>query len=158
MEYLAITAKVENADNYIGWFADNIAGFATAKTREGVNKKLPMLLASYFMDQASVPPVTKSLEEVNPEYLEGCEDVQTIFVQPARISPVSLEIERAIKAAGINQSELARRLNVSRTVVSKWVNPFYTAHQMDTLERIADKLGAHLEPPKFKKNPKHSSF
>ncbi len=150
MKYLAITAKVANANNYVGWFADNIAGFTTSKTREGVETKLPMILTEYFIDQDTVLPVVKTLGEVDLEFLEGSEDIQTLFVEPALVSTTSLEIERAIKKAGINQSELARRLGVSRTVVSKLVNPFYNAHQMDTLQRIADALGAQLEPPRFK--------
>ena len=149
MQYLAIIAKVSNADNYIGWFADNFAGFASAKTRVEVEKKLPRLLASYFSEQPTRNPIAQSIEDVNPEYLEGSEEIQTLQITSVNFSPVSLEVSRAIKAAGINQSELAKRLGVSRAAVSKLVNPLNRSHQMETLQRVADALGMHLEPPRF---------
>jgi antitoxin HicB len=151
MKYLAITAKVQNANNYVGWFADGFAGFATAKTREGVEAKLPLLLASYFADNDAPQPRARSLGDVDPELLEGTENVQTLEVEPAPINPVSLEIERALDSAGINQAELARRLGVSRASVSNLLDPFYFGHSMASLQRVADALGMRLDPPRFKR-------
>ncbi len=83
MTYLAVTAKVVNADHYIGWFADNIAGFATAKTRVEVEQKLPRLLTSYLSGQPTcVPTAAVSIEDVDLAYLEGSEEIQTLWVAP----------------------------------------------------------------------------
>ena len=82
MPYLAVTAKVANTDNYVGWFADNIAGFATSKTRAEVERKLPRLLTSYFSRQPARVPIARSLEDVNPAYLEGSEEIQIVWVAP----------------------------------------------------------------------------
>jgi DNA-binding Xre family transcriptional regulator len=149
LKYLAITAKVAGAKNYNAFFADNIAAVATAKTRKAIEAKLPYLLAYCFMGQPEVTPVAQTLEDVPVEYLEGSKDIQTIWVEPAEFNSISLEIERTMKAVGVTERELAKRLGVSRKVVSKWLDPFSFSLKLDTLQRIASALGVQLEPPRF---------
>lgn len=71
--------------------------------------------------------------------------------QPAeRPDPVSLELARALKAAGISQGELARRMGISRPVISRLLSPRYHGHSMPTLREIAAALDMEVEV-KFKK-------
>ncbi|MGI8746863.1 MAG: helix-turn-helix transcriptional regulator [Deinococcus sp.] len=75
--------------------------------------------------------------------LDGTEEL--LFLPPAPMNPVSLEIEQALAAAGLTQAELARRLGTSRSAVSRLLNPFYWGHSLDILRRIAAALEANLE-------------
>jgi ribosome-binding protein aMBF1 (putative translation factor) len=145
MKYLAIIGKVVGKNSYIGVFADNFAGFSAGKTRAVVETKLAYALAEYFQDQPQRSPVAQSLQDYDPEYLEGLEHVQTAWIEPAELNPVNAEIQRAMSEAGVTQSELARRLKLSRAAVSKIVNPSNEVYKTDTLERIADAIGAKLE-------------
>lgn len=151
MRYLAITAKVKNANNYVGWFADDIAAVATAKTRAGVKAKLPDLLAVHVANNPDSAPVIQALEEVPVEELEGSIEIQTVWVEPSQTDPIGVEIERALKEAGVTQAELGKRLGASQGVVSRWINSSGRSIQLDTLQRIADALGMRLEPPRFVK-------
>ncbi len=151
MKYLAIIAKVENSSNYAGWFADPITAFATGKTRIEVESKMPRILAAYLngMGDQAAPPSAQSLADADPESFEGAEDIKTLWVEPASISAVSLEIERAIKTSGLTQTEVARRSGMHRSAVARLVDPFYDKHSWDSLQRVATALEARLEPPRF---------
>ena len=59
--------------------------------------------------------------------------------------PIALEIARAITQAGINKAELAQRLGLSRSHVSRWCSPDYHGHSIKTLRAIAEALGMRLE-------------
>jgi transcriptional regulator with XRE-family HTH domain len=52
-------------------------------------------------------------------------------------------LKKAYRAAGINQAELARRLNIDPGQVSRWVNDRAVPHH-DNLRRIEEELGADL--------------
>jgi predicted XRE-type DNA-binding protein len=147
MKYLAITAK--SGTNYAGWFADPIIAIVTTDTREALPSKLAQVLASHLLENDTPAPKAQTLADVEPSSLEGSSEIETIWVEPEPISTVSLEIERAIKASGLNQSEVARRMGVSRSALSRLTNPFYKSHSWDSLQRVADALGMRLEAPKF---------
>ena len=58
---------------------------------------------------------------------------------------IVLEALRAMKAAGVSQAELARRLGTSRSAVNRLVNPFYRGHSVEMLRRVAGALEAELQ-------------
>ncbi len=159
-KYLAITAKVVGVDNYVAWFADDILGVATAKTRAEVIAKLPDLLANAFLGTSKlVKPSIASLEEVDPEFLEGSELVETCWVEAPQINPMAQAIFDAMCKNNINSNQLAKRMGISRAAISKLTDPTRTApYQLDTLERIAAALDMELELPKFIPKILSSSF
>jgi|GEM_PF-4374857 len=59
-------------------------------------------------------------------------------------NPISEMVARAIVQSGLSKAEVARRLGVPRTLVTRWTHPRYTGHTVDTLERIARVLGGTL--------------
>jgi antitoxin HicB len=50
-----------------------------------------------------------------------------------------------MEAAGITQSELARRMRTSRTQVARLLDPNNTSVQLDTLSRAARAVGRVLK-------------
>lgn len=63
---------------------------------------------------------------------------------PAIPNPVSLAIKTAITESGLTQVEVARRLGVKPSLVSRWVHPRYASHTLETLRRLAEVLGLEL--------------
>lgn len=59
--------------------------------------------------------------------------------------PVSLELQRALREAGLSQSELARRLGVKQPSIARLFSPNYDGHSVRSLREIADALGYRLE-------------
>lgn len=59
--------------------------------------------------------------------------------------PVSLELQRVLREAGISQSELARRLGVKQPSIARLFSPNYDGHSIRSLREIAEALGYRLE-------------
>lgn len=57
----------------------------------------------------------------------------------------SCQIQQAMEAAGITQSELAGRMRTSRTQVARLLDPDNTSVQLDTLSRAARAVGRVLK-------------
>ncbi|HEU0302676.1 MAG TPA: helix-turn-helix transcriptional regulator [Longimicrobium sp.] len=55
------------------------------------------------------------------------------------------QIQQAMQAAGITQSELAGRMRMSRTQVARLLDPDNTSVQLDTLSRAARAVGRVLK-------------
>jgi antitoxin HicB len=151
-KYLAITAKFSG--NYAAWFADPILAVATAETREAVTAKLPKLLASAFLHTPAMKPLAKSLNDIDPDTLEGATDIQTCWVEMPSLNPIAQAIDAAMMQNNVSQAELARKMGISRAAVWKLIDPTRTSpYSLDTLERVAVALGMQLEPPKFIAKP-----
>jgi transcriptional regulator with XRE-family HTH domain len=57
---------------------------------------------------------------------------------------VAMQIAAARKQAGLSQKELAARLKTSQQQVSRLESPSYRGHSLQTLERVANVLGAKV--------------
>jgi antitoxin HicB len=55
------------------------------------------------------------------------------------------QIQQAMKASGITQSELAERMRTSRSQVARLLDPENTSVQLDTLQRAAHAVGRELK-------------
>lgn len=64
---------------------------------------------------------------------------------PAGINPVSLAVAEAIQTSGLAKAELARRMKVPDSAVSRLVRPRYAGHKVRSLVRVAEALGMRLE-------------
>ncbi len=118
----------------------------TAGNREDLLRLTQESIALALEDQPEAEPRVRSLEDLEADLrreLDGSEEM--IFLAPAEMNPVSLEIEQALEKAGVSQAELARRLGTSRSAVNRLVNPFYWGHSLDMLRRVAAALEAELE-------------
>jgi antitoxin HicB len=55
------------------------------------------------------------------------------------------QIQQAMEASGITQSEMAERMRTSRSQVSRLLDPDNTSVQLDTLQRAAHAVGRKLK-------------
>ena len=151
MQYLALSGKAEDADNWIAWFADDLPAVATGSSREDALRRLhDMLTDAYFSVKGRVKPHAKSLEEIDPETLEGVESVETAWLELGYLNPMAEAIWLAMNRAGVGPAEVARRMGISRAAASKLLDPNRTsAYNLETLERIAKALEMKLEWPRF---------
>lgn len=78
------------------------------------------------------------------DYHDEGEDPEIVYVEPAPVSVVSVAIERALREAGLSYAELARRMSVPRSVVTRITNPFYFGHTTRTLRSAAQALGREV--------------
>lgn len=143
MAYLTIISQGKNNWNAL---TPELNCIGTAKTREALVEQAREAIALALEEGRNQAATVTSLEQVDPdirEELDGTEEIA--FLEPAEMNPVSREIEAALERAGINQSELARRLGTSRSAVSRMTNPFYWGHSMDLLRRVAEVLGLQIE-------------
>ncbi|MEF2276876.1 helix-turn-helix transcriptional regulator [Deinococcus sp. YIM 134068] len=118
----------------------------TAPTRDDLIRLTREAIALALEDQPSAVPRLRNVNDLDADLrsdLDGSEEI--VFLTPAEMNPVSLEIEHALKTAGVTQAELARRLGTSRSAVNRLVNPFYWGHSLDMLRRVAAALEAELE-------------
>ena len=150
MHYLAIVAKT-NDTNYTGFFADPIPAIAAAESREALIAKLPALLTGAMLGTSRhVKPRAKSLEDADPEALEGYESVEAVWVELGYVNPIAQDIWDALVKTKVRPAELARRMGISQTAVGKLIDPSRTeSYKLETLQRVAAALGMNLEPPKF---------
>jgi antitoxin HicB len=101
-----------------------------------------LALALLELEEEGRPlPTPSASAQVPPEVAEG----EVVFLEPAPVNPVSLELWRAMKARGLSQRELARRMGTSPSAVHRLLDPFYFGHSLDTLRRAAEALGGDLE-------------
>ncbi|MDQ3458996.1 MAG: type II toxin-antitoxin system HicB family antitoxin [Deinococcota bacterium] len=145
MKYPFVIEKAPR--NYAGFFPD-IPGVATAKTKEELKERMAEVLALTLDElraSAAAIPAPTPLDKLDVSEYEPEEPFEIAEVEPAPMNPVSLEIERAIRAAGLSESEVARRIGTSRAAMTRITNPFYWGHSLSTLHKLADALGAQLE-------------
>lgn len=139
MKFLTVIAKAERNWCYT---VPELYCIGTHKTYEGALRTAAEAIA--FADPQSSPKILDA-SQLDPEIYGEDDDLEIVFVEPAPMNPVSSQIERAIAKAGITQSELARRLQLPRSNVSRMVNPFYWGHSVETLRRVAKALGVELK-------------
>lgn len=58
---------------------------------------------------------------------------------------IAWQIEQAMRAAGVNKSTLAKRMQTSRTVVDRMLDATDTGLTLDTMTRAATALGFRLK-------------
>jgi antitoxin HicB len=146
MTYLAVIERAPY--NYAAFVPDVPGANGVADTREATLESLAEGLALALEDLAErgLPiPEPSAREDLNLEEYEPEEPYEIVTVSPAKMNPVSQEVERALKTSGLSQAELARRMGVSRSVASRIIDPFYFGHSVNTLRRVAEVLGVDLE-------------
>ncbi|MEX2541021.1 MAG: type II toxin-antitoxin system HicB family antitoxin [Trueperaceae bacterium] len=149
MDTVTYLGVIERAPkNYSGFIPDVMGAIGVAGIREETLKSLSEGLALALEDLAErgLPvPVPSDLENLNLDEYEPEEPYEIVSVSPAKMNPVSIEVENALESTGVTRAELARRLGVPRSVVSRITDPFYFGHSVSTLRRVADALGVDLQ-------------
>jgi predicted RNase H-like HicB family nuclease len=142
-------AVIERApDNYSGFVPDVTGAAGIGESREAVLLSLSQGLALSLQDlrERGLPqPTASDRAGLDLSKHEPTEPYQIVSVAPAALNPVSLEVERAIASAGITRAELARRMGIPRSTVSRITDPFYFGHSVKTLQRVAHALNLQLD-------------
>lgn len=124
------------------------AAAATAPTREALLARLAELVALHLAaarvaEVDAAPPLDPTRLDLTHYEAEGLAP-DVVYVAPAAISEPSVAIARALRADGVSQAELARRMAIPRSVVTRLTDPLYFGHTTRTLRRVAEALGRHL--------------
>ncbi|MBB6015157.1 helix-turn-helix domain-containing protein [Deinococcus radiopugnans] len=141
--YLTIVSSGERNWNAL---VPELHCIVTAPGHAEVLKLAGESIAVALEDQPHHVAQIKSLEDLDTDLradLDGSEEI--VFLNPAPMNPVSLEIEHALNNAQVSQAELARRIGSSRSAVNRLVNPFYWGHSLDVLRRVAAALDAEVQ-------------
>ncbi len=113
-----------------------------AEVRESLARGLSLFLAELEARGQAVPMPTEDLARVD---LTGLCQAEVVWLEPAPMNPVSLELEQALRARGLSQRELARRMGTTPSAVHRLLDPFYFGHSLESLRRVAEALGVGLE-------------
>ena len=71
-------------------------------------------------------------------------DTELVYLGPARLSAHAAAILRGMQACHVNKAELARRMGVPRSVVSRLTNLLYFKHSAESLRRAAEALDLEI--------------
>ncbi len=59
--------------------------------------------------------------------------------------PVSLEVQKALKIAGVTQTQAAERTGLTQSTIARLANPNYHGHSIESLRRLGNGLDLRLE-------------
>lgn len=124
------------------------AAVATAATRALLLERLADIVALHVADalvdgRPLDPPLDPTTLDLSDYAAEGL-NPDVVYVAPAPISDASMAIARALRDEGITAAQLARRLGVARSAVSRWTDPLYFGHSTRSLRQVAAALGLRL--------------
>lgn len=105
-------------------------------------QEVPQPVAQSAKDDPQATP-WRGADSLAPAHRDA--EGELVWLEPATINPVSIALEHLLSEAKISQAEVARRLGVSRVVVSRMLDPFAPDHKVSSLERIARAVGKRLE-------------
>lgn len=146
MKYIAVIEKATS--NYSAFVPDVPGAVGIGKTLEAATESVAQGLALHLYElQASgaALPVPTPREQLDVTEYEPEEPFELLYVEAARMNPVSLELEKALEATGVSRAELARRMNTTPSAISRLTDPFYFGHSTKTLASAATALGAELQ-------------
>jgi len=88
-------------------------------------------------------PITDGIE-ILKKLREGDPDLETLYQKRLQELRLAEKIRQARKQAGITQSELAKRIHSSQSVVARFERSNFNRFSMNTLIKIATALGRNL--------------
>ena len=127
---------------------------ATAPTRAALLERLAQVVALHAAEAlvsgaTREPPHDPAALDLGDYTAEGLHP-EVVYVRPAPVSDASIAIARALRDDGVSAAELARRMGVPRSVISRLTDPLYFGHSTRTLRGVAAaldrKLTIALEP------------
>lgn len=120
----------------------------TASTRPALMERLAEVVALHVADELASgatlePPLAPAALDLGDYTAEGLHP-EVVYVRPAPVSDASIAIARALRDDGISAAELARRMGVPRSVISRLTDPLYFGHSTRTLRSVAAALDRTL--------------
>jgi len=120
----------------------------TAPTREELDQAMAEQVALYLHDselehrrpEAPKPEAELALDA----YRDSGQAFEVVYVEAAPLSTFAIAIEKALQEDGISQAELARRMHVPASVISRITDPLYFGHTSKTMRAVAEALGREI--------------
>jgi len=137
------------------WAAGGVqfASAITAPTREDLMRRITedVALRLFYaaLDGDDIPrPLSHSEAEYRRHEAEEVDTdgprIELAYVGPARLSAHAAAILRCMRAQGLSKTDLARRMGVPRSVVSRLTNLLYIKHSTESLRRAATALDCEI--------------
>lgn len=117
------------------------------KTREDILEELRTEMARKAIIlqidfQKPLPEPTTQEQDIQPN---GAHNLEFVHLEPRPLPRVVLELHRALQRSGLSISEVARRMETSRQAVHRLLDPSYSSHTLDTVQRFARAVQQDLE-------------
>lgn len=122
----------------------------TARSRDELERMMREDVALHLFyaaqdGEAVAPPIPREKLDLSDYVEAGAEQpFEVVYTEPEPMSLASISILEGLRLCGVNKAELARRMGVTRAVVSRITDPFYFGHRHDTVARAAEALGLDL--------------
>lgn len=121
---------------------------ATAATRAELDRLMSEQVALHLLGHrldGTSPMAPKGEGELDLADWAGVEErPEVVYAVPAAVNEVSVAIEVALREQGVTYAELARRMGVPRSVVTRLTDPIYFGHTTRTLRNVAGAMGRTL--------------
>jgi hypothetical protein len=125
-------------------FAATITASSKQKLIEQLSKVVALHVAQARVTQTALEP-PRPVDELDlDDYRAEGLDPEIVYVRPSSVNDVSVAIARALHEDAVTPADLARRLGVARSVVSRLVDPLYFGHSTRTLRGVARALDRRL--------------
>ena len=116
---------------------------ATARTRAMLEHRVREAMAislEVYVDTEQTAP-----KRSNPKKIKCQPGQSVVMLAPDEPDPVSVAVERAIKRSRLSKQDVAQRMGVSASAISRLTDPYYHGHSLESLRRLASALGSKLE-------------
>lgn len=118
----------------------------TGRDRDAVVRRARELLGLWLADLAEDGEPEPAPTPAEAVAIDGPEsEHEVVRLEPLRVNPVSLELERLLRRRGISQRELARRMGMAQSSVNRLLDPWYFGHSLESLRKVAAALDASVE-------------
>ena len=135
MKLLAVTTRT--AKGWSGSFPDAPGAIATGRSEAELKRHLAEILALHFRDTPFPEASTTSVDD-----LAAGEAV--LWIEPAPMNPVSLEVAKTIERTGKSLRALAPEIGMNYAALSRLQDPFYWGHSLSSLRQLAGGLRLHV--------------
>jgi antitoxin HicB len=117
--------------------------YVTARTRAMLERRVREAMAislEVYADTEQTAPKPSIAKKIK------CQPGQSVvMLAPDEPDPVSVAVERAIKRSRLSKQDVAQRMGVSASAISRLTDPYYHGHSLESLRRLASALGSKLE-------------
>ena len=84
-------------------------------------------------------------EILHSSFIKGKPTMEAMLKEEAQRLKLAAWLRKIRENAGISQTELAKRIGTTGSVISRLEDPDYEGHSLKTVQRIASALGMGLE-------------
>ncbi|MDR6330598.1 hypothetical protein [Deinococcus soli (ex Cha et al. 2016)] len=145
-QYLSLYVRENGAH---GGLIPELNVTVTGKDREQVRQRLQqgaaLALIEYDRNEQPRPEGQyRHVDDLPADIRADLPDAEPELIEPAPLNRWSLEIEQAVQASGLSDSEIARRMETSPAAVGRLQDPFYWGHSLASVRKLYDVLDQEL--------------